>query len=95
MTTFEPCFNCNGTKKITMTIVGEGKTNKLEIPCITCHGQGHLPLGQGKRIQEAEKNFWCHCEDSPFGAWHEDGECPQCAKHHAHCANCGKINQVG
>lgn len=72
------------------------------VECFTCKGAGVLPLGYQAAYAKAMREFWCdgkgRCanEDASLvGAFHDDGECAKCDKHHWHCGVCGNIRQVG
>ena len=90
------CPKCKNGK---MTIHLVNDNTDMEIDCIHCEGTGKLT---DERIAQIEANDkWmkenmCHCDDSTFGSYPEDGEC-DCGmyKQHVHCGGCGKISQIG
>jgi len=49
----------------------------------------------GMMINHGLRQEWCHCPQSVFHSYPEDGEC-SCGeeKHHVHC-QCGRISQTG
>ena len=100
----EQCFMCHGTRVIRFNyvVVGAGKDGgnteeAKSMPCYKCNSTGRLPVGHQAAWDRA-KLAWCDCppdEDRGPGAFHDDGQCAVEFKHHWHCPDCGKLQQVG
>ena len=94
------CPTCKGKGTVTVEAVtiderGTTKEPPLEIKCLTCRGEGRITKKRSAQLKRAAA-LWCSC-GNPSGDvyFHDDGECPDCRKHHYHCSDCGKIVQVG
>ena len=84
------CPQCEGKKKITVTVHADGKVSKTKLTCITCDGKGVISSAQAQRHQ-AMLDMWCTCENVGDNVRHT-GCFPDC---YSHLPGCGKVVQVG
>ena len=90
------CPSCKGSGKL--KICSSMGLNEpvitTEINCISCEGQGRISQEQFEYLKwEAEQ--WCQCDDNDDDVYYDDGEHPDCFKHHWRHRECGKIIQIG
>jgi len=89
------CTACKGTKTIELTIYEAGTKSVMRITCVTCNGLGTISAAAAKEMEE----FWCRCPNLNYETddvrYFEDGEHPQCEKHHYRHMTCGRVVQVG
>ena len=92
------CTTCKGTKEQEITVNthedGKWKKHVSKIKCCTCDGTGQLTQKQIDFI-EWEKKQWCKCKGETGTRFYDDGEHPECDKHHYRCTTCGLIKQIG
>ena len=93
------CKDCKGTGKVNITVnwIGgedDGKSDSSDITCVDCNGKGELTEAEAKAIKDHEDD-WCDCDEEYDVDFFEDGEHPDCHKHHYRCQNCGGIYQIG
>lgn len=89
------CPQCKGGGQITVTVEG-CESGTFKMPCMTCKGSGRISLRAAQAYKE-EMEAWCHCgHDGSDPIFKADGACG-CGinKHHCHCSNCGKVQQIG
>lgn len=95
-----PCSVCKGKATITLRIVdhiaGKAPETKppVQLPCIHCNGTGYMTPEQVAQ-HEWEQAQWCRCSDIHDSTYYDDGEHPDCHKHHWRCDACGLITQIG
>ena len=96
-TTLVACPVCkgNGTQSIIVEEFGKPGSSTTDIGCVVCNGRKRISAREARMV-ERERNMMCYC-GNPGGEthFHDDGECSECRKHHFHCADCGKILQIG
>lgn len=94
------CRWCSGTGEQSMetTVISARGTEKsvTKIGCNICKGSGKLTKRYADQITNITDEFWCKCSDphDDFD-FYDDGEHPDCSKHHYRCKQCGKVFQVG
>lgn len=97
------CSGCEGKKTIEVqtTIFGSDEPASVTtMRCVVCDGEGEINIEDRLAII-AHENDWCKCklsDDEWLGAqtdYYEDGEHPDCYKHHYRHRACGGITQIG
>lgn len=91
------CTTCNGAGKVSVEVhtYGEKERSKVELQCVICNGAGEITAETAAALKRHEDD-WCRC-GNPSGdaTFYNDGEHPNCHKHHYRCVDCNGIVQIG